>query len=367
MAGWYRAGVHVPEPSDAPQLNDLGKAPFLAGLAAVAALIDLGVNRIGVHLIDTNNRELWLPFVRHGGFPRHLAALCAFAVVVAATFRFLGMAGFARVSILGVAQRLSIALVAGMFVPSMAIMFFMPERHLATLIVLLGMLSANGLCALLSISALSYRSERDAWPSMVAGLTGLLAILSVVVSTTRQFLPDSGAFGPLGWMARQGSELLWLLTPLVAVRSVQGGPRAWVPFVAVALSVLILGVWLQASFGSDSARIAYAAFRISSLPANLTALYALPLAFSLGYAVSLLADAERRQLGLGLLFWVAGGLAPRSPAAILYQATAAVLLARAAQSSHPLGRARVTETWFAAEFDPERVATEPANAEIPSV
>ena len=359
--------MHVPEPSDASKLNDLGKAPFLAGLAAIAAVTDLAVNRIGVHLIDTNDREAWLPLVRHGGFPRHLAALCAFAVVVVTTFRFLGMAGFARVSIVGVAQRLSIALIAGMFVPSMAIMFFMPERQLATLIVLLGMLSATGLCALLSVSALSYRSERDAWPSIVAGLTGMLAILSVIVSTTRLYLPDSGAFGPLGWIARQGSELLWLVTPLVVVRSVRGGPRAWVPFVATVVTVLGLGVWLQASQGSDAARIAYAAFRISSLPAHLTALYALPLAFSLGYAVSLLPDADRRQLGLGLLFWVAAGLAPRSPAAILYQATAGLLLARAAQSAHPLGRARVTETWFAAEFDPERVAAEPVNAESPAV
>ena len=363
MAGWYRAGVHVPEPSDASKSNDLGQAPFLAGLAAIAALIDLGVNRIGVHLIDTNNRALWLPLVHHGGFPRHLAALCAFAVVVVSTFRFLGMAGFARVSIAGVVQRLSVAMVAGMFVPSMAIMFFSPDRHLATLIVLLGVLSANGLCALLGVAALSYRSERDAWPAMMAGLTGLLAIVSMVVSTTRMYLPDSGAFGPLGWIARQGSEVLWLITPLVALRSVRGGPRALAPFIAVAVTVLGLGVWLQMSHGSDSARIAYAAFRVSSLPAHLTVLYALPLAISLGYAITLLPDPDRRQLGLGVLFWIAAGLAPRSPAAILYQATAAVLFARSAQSAHPLGRARVTETWFAAEFDPERVAAEPVNAE----
>ena len=331
--------------------NDLATAPFLTVLAVLAALVDLGVNRIAMHCVDASQRDIWLPLMHHGAFPRHLAALCAFVIVATTSYRFLGMAGFARVSILGVAQRLSVALVAGMFIPSMAIMFFMPERHLATLIVLLAMLSANGLTALLAIASFAYRSERDAWPSLAAGVTGLLAIFSVVVSTTRLYLPESGAFGPLGWIARQGSELFWILTPLVALRSVRGGPRAWVPFVTTVLLVLGLGIWLQLSHGRDSARIAYAAFRITSLPAGLTALYALPLAFSLGYAVSLLSDAKRRQLGLGILLWVAAGLAPRSPAAIAYQAAAALLLARAAQTSHPLGRARVNETWFNAEFE----------------
>jgi hypothetical protein len=333
--------------------NDIARAPFLAFLAAIAAFLDLAVNRIAVNLIDTNRRELWLPLVQHGAFPRALGAICAFVIVATMSYRFLSMAGFAPVSILGVAQRLSVALVAGMFIPSMAIMFFMPERHLATLIVLLAMLSANGLCALLTVASFSYVSERDAWPSVAAGLTGLLAILSVVVSTTRLYLPESGAFGPMGWIARQGSELLWLITPLLALRSVRGGPRAWVPFVSVVLTVLALGVWLQLSHGSDAARIAYAAFRITTLPARLTALYAIPLAFSLGYAVSLLSDQDRRQLGLGILLWVFAGLAPRSPAAIAYQAAAALLLARAAQSAHPVGRERVHQTWFNAEFEKE--------------
>lgn len=333
--------------------NDLGAAPFLATLATLAAFFDLAINRIAVHLIDTNQRELWLPLVRHGAFPRALGAITAFVIVASMSYRFLSMAGFARVSILGVAQRLSLALVAGMFIPSMGIMFFMPERHLATLIVLLAMLSANGIAVLLAVASLSYLRARDAWPSLGAGLTGMLGILSVVVSTTRLYLPESGAFGPLGWMARQGSELLWLVTPLLALRSVRGGPRAWVPFVGVVLLILALGVGLQLSHGRDAARIAYAAFRITTLPAGLTALYAIPLAFSVGYGLSLLADPARRQLGLGILLWVFAGLTPRSPAAIVYQAAAALLLARAAQSAHPLGRARATETWFSAEFEKE--------------
>jgi len=55
-----------------------------------------------------------------------------------------------------------------------------------------------------------------------------------------------------------------------------------------------------------------------------------------------------------VVLWLAAGLAPRSPAGTLYEVLAALLFARAAQSAHPEGRARASETWGGtAPFDPE--------------
>src|SRR5699024_5635255 len=67
--------------------------------------------------------------------------------------------------------------------------------------------------------------------------------------------------------------------------------------------------------------------------------YALPLA--MGFAGALVAlvrkDTGMRQLGAGMIAWLAAGFAPHTPIQLLYLVLGGLLLARAAQARDPEG------------------------------
>lgn len=350
-------GPTDPEAADGPAAR-LARAPSLAALASVAALADLAWNRIGLRLVDPTQRELWIPMVRHGRMLRNLAGISGLFAALAATFVFLRMAGFARLSWHGILLRLSVAGVAGLYLPGIALTLVAPRERVPNLVLVLGLVSANALVALLAVGSLSYRRVGPAWPSLTAGLTALLAMIGLLVASTRTIWGTSPvAF--LGVMARHGGELAWLLTSMVLLLDPETRRRAHQHRGATALgalaalTVVALGVWAQAHHGSASARLVYGAFRLASLPASATFVYAIPVGIGIGLASLHVLTDDRRQLGWGLLLWIAAGLAPRTPVGTLYEVLAALLLARAAQAAHPEGRARAAEPWGHPAFDPE--------------
>jgi hypothetical protein len=339
-------------------VSRLGRAPALAALAAVAAAVDLAWNRVGLRLVDPDRRDLWIPLMEHGRLVRNVAGLAGLVAALAATFAFLRMAGFARLSWYGILLRLSVAAVAGLYLPGVALTLVAPREHVPNLVLLLGLASANALVSLLAVASLPYRRVGPAWASLGAGATAFLAMVGLLVASTRGLWVGTPLVG-LGVVARHGGELAWLATcgvlaldPELQQRA-RRHPRALAAGVVLLLAVLALGGWAQWEHGADSARLAYGAFRVALLPAQLTFLYAVPVGVGAALALLCLAQPERRQLGWGVLLWIAAGLAPRTPIGTLYEVLAALLLARAAQAAHPAGRARASEPWGGMAFDPE--------------
>jgi hypothetical protein len=353
----------LPGPIDAEDPSGpaarLARAPTLAALAAAAAVVDLAWNRIGLGLIDPTRRDLWLRLMRHGRMVRNLAGVSGLFAALAATFVFLRMAGLARWSWYGIFLRLSLAGVAGLYLPGIALALVTPRERVPNLVLVLGLISANALVALLAAGALPYRRVGPAWPSLAAGLTGVLAMIGVLVASTRSMW-GSSPIAVLGVVARHGGELAWTLAPATLLLDPETRRRAREHRAAAAVSLLGaalvvgLGVWAQLHHGAASARLAYGAFRLAALPAEATFVYAIPIGAGVGLALLHLLTHERRQLGWGLLLWIAAGLAPRMPIGTLYQVLAALCFARAAQAATPEGRARAAAPWGGPSFDRER-------------
>lgn len=330
--------------SESPQLAAMRRAPILASVAAVAALGDLAWNRVAIRLVDPNARELWIPLVAHGRLVRNVAGVAALVATLVALVSLIRIPSSIDAPWRNLFGRLTLAGVAGLYLPSAVIALVTPREHVPSLLVVLGLLSGNALVAALASGAPAYARTPAAWASMSAGLTALLAMIGLLVASLRTMVPVVGAAGLL---ARHGAELGWLLTPLVLLfdrsmwREALGArPRA-AGAAAVLCVSLALAVALQSSLGADAARIAYGAFRVAMLPADLTWLYGAPIGLSLAIAVFHVSSPIQRQLGVGVALWVAAGLAPRSPLGTLLEVTAALTLARAALVAHPDGRARL--------------------------
>lgn len=343
----YGARVSGADHDDAPAVAAMRHAPTLALLSAAAAMLDLGVNKIAVRLVDTNARAIWLPLVQHGRLLRNLACLAGVLVLFVSLSSLVRVPSPSHAPWRGVFARASLAAIAGLYTPSILVALFTPREHVPGLVVVLGLLGGNALVASLGATSLSYRRVGPAWASMLAGLTATLAMVGMLVASLRTIVP---VVGTIGLACRHGAELGWLLTPLPLLfdRALHARLRAHrghaALAVVVALGVLVLGLALQQGWRDDSARIAYGAFRVAMLTADRTWLYAVPVGLALGLAVAHLAWPDRRQLGIALLFWVAAGLAPRTPSGTLYEVLAALLLARSALVTHPAGRARLLAT-----------------------
>ncbi|MBN8609342.1 MAG: hypothetical protein J0L92_02070 [Deltaproteobacteria bacterium] len=333
-----------PTQAEPPLLAAMRCAPPLAALAVLAALADLAWNRIGVRLVDPDAREVWIPLVAHGRVLRNLTGIAALVASLVALFSLVRIPGPLEAPWKSLFGRLTIAGIAGLYLPGVAVALVAPREHVPSLLVALGLLSGNALVAVLASSSLSYARVPAAWASMLAGLTALLAMIGLLVASLRTLIPIVGA---LGLAARHGAEMGWLLTPLVLYfdRTLWPSLRLrrgrTVLAVAVGASVLLLALGAQASLGDETARIAYGAFRVAMLPAGLTWAYGLPVGLGLAFGVFHATSPTQRQLGLGVLAWIAAGLAPRSPLGTLVEVVAALLLARAAVVAHPEGRARL--------------------------
>jgi hypothetical protein len=317
--------------------------PTLAWLAALAAMVDLAWNRIAVRLVDPNDRALWIPLVEHGRFVRNVAALAGLVAASLAVSSLVRVPSPLESPWKSLFVRLTIAGVAGLYLPGVAVALLAPREHVSNLLVVLGLLSGSALVAVLASSTLPFRRVAPAWPSLLAGATALLAMIGLLVASLRTILP---AVGVLGLVCRHGAELGWLLTPLLLLADpeLRVAPRRDRVVAAALIGLVVMGLAmaLQSLLHDDAARIAYGAFRVAMLPAGASWAYGIPIGVSFALASMHLLWPEHRQLGLGLLLWIAAGLAPRTPAGTLYEVLAALLLARAALVAHPDGRARLT-------------------------
>ncbi|MCS6799562.1 MAG: hypothetical protein NZ898_13750 [Myxococcota bacterium] len=305
----------------------------LTVLACVGALADLVLQRYALRAVAPSLSHAtaieiarWLPL------PRNAAALGGLAVLGLALWGFVRHPGRAYV-----VQRLGLAAISGMFLPTMALATALPASRMTPEVVLF----ASGAGAVLATSAAMYglrwpggpRGLRIAlWLVVLASFCSLLALFGTVTQPLMHETVRS-----VWRLVRGVGEIAFLLVPVAAGAStvlVVPGRRAWLAVgigaVAAAVGALGLAAVRVASRG-ELGVILYGAQHLELVADLVPDAYVAPIAMGLGIGVAAACapHVAARQAGLGMLLWWAGGFAPRAPGRLLFGALGVVLLARA--------------------------------------
>lgn len=329
------------EPSIDPRALVLRAAPPLAVLAAIAALVDLGINRVAARLgPDIVEPTQALEWMRWGALPRNLAGTAGLLALLAVLGRYLRMPSVAPLYV-----RLPASAFAGILMPTLTLALLLPRERMAPHFVLFGMFASYILACLFGTAALGHRHRFVRTGLFLIVLTVCQSFIVITIATIRATM-SPGFGGPIAYFARHGGELTWLAVPLVLAPALL--PRtqtsrasiAVIAGISMCLAVTMLGLWGEAHLHPEYSTVIYGAFRVAALPEHGTLIYVVVAAFGLGAAVGGLCspDPWKRQLAAGLALWIAAGYGPRSPIQILDHLLAVLLVVRAAQSAD-LGRA----------------------------
>lgn len=330
-------------------------------LAALMAILDMVLNRIGPLALHVLGDERAIVLLRIGPFPRNIAAVAGTLSLAIVLFGFLRMAGWS-----GLLRRLQIAGLSGLLFPSLLIGLFLPKDRMPASVVLIAVGVGHALVALLGVVVIRYGKSATRWASLAAMVTSAL-VLTLLISSNLEAVQHYLSTGDT-WMAkltwtvmmgsRLGGELVWCAVPWIALL-----PRARAlvserrPMVVLAVSVtlaLVLAVMAELILHPNYGIVAYSAFRLTFLGESLAGLYGLfaLLAVALATAACASKDAVMRQLGAATVLWIACGFAPRSLAQVLYFVLAAALLSRVTQATDPEGQRRALLPWGAPRTPP---------------
>lgn len=339
------------------------RAPPLALMAVVAGLFELALARVGWHgLTDTVPAADLLEARRVARFPRNLAAVSGIVTLTFALLAFLRLPGYAPVG-----RRLAVAAFSGIFVPSVVVATFLPQATVRPRLVIFGLAAANVLVCLLGMTAVRYRPGR-ALRTAIAGatLSCFLTLLFVGLGQLAQASPEgfwgavagalvdhSSATQDVRLTLRHLGELCWLAPSLAgawAVVVADRGPGTQRRIgVALGLAVTLAVALLLAreTVGRHYELALFGAFRLGLLLDVAPEVYALPLAAGLAGGLVGLGrpDPRYRQLGAGMLAWIAAGFAPHTPIQLLYLVLGTTLLTRSAQALDPEGTWRTRHPW----------------------
>jgi hypothetical protein len=308
--------------------------PVIAVLAAVAAIADLAINRIGgLVLPELVSSEAALEWARAGAFPRNLAALACLGTLAALMSGYMLLPRVAPLAI-----RLLIAMLMGVTTSVFTIAAFWPAGRILLVLVFIAMLGVSMLSILFMSVALQHRPLRTTSALVLVSSVSSLTVLALVV-TRRHFTGELG--DPLGSLTRSVGELAWWLVPYAALwagHRIEWTPRARVAGIAaVFVTALLVGLACagQVLLTPHTAALVYGgAFRVDFLPERTVVLYGVLVSGALGWSAFELASKEegRRQVGAAILLWISGGFAPRSPIQLLEALAAVMIFARAAQT-----------------------------------
>lgn len=332
------------EPSVDPRALVLRAAPPLSVLAAFAALVDLGINRVaarlGPDIVEPTHALEWM---RWGALPRNLAGTAGLVALLAVLGRYLRMPSVAPLYV-----RLPASAFAGILMPTLTLALLLPRERMAPHFVLFGMFASYILACLFGIAALRHRHRFVRTGLFLIVLTVCQSLIVITIATIRATMAP-GFGGPIAYIARHGGELTWLAVPLALAPALLprgSGPKsrariALIAGVSMCLAVMMVGLWGESHLHPDYSTVIYGALRVAALPERGTLVYVVVAALGLGAAVAGLCspDPWKQQLGAGLALWIAGGYGPRSPIQILDHLLAVLLVVRAAQSAD-LGLAR---------------------------
>jgi hypothetical protein len=179
----------------------------------------------------------------------------------------------------------------------------------------------------------------------------IVCIMALVASFSALIVVVISQVSPLTRMAsvrsvllliRHAGELAWLAVPMLAALGLRK-KRSSRRRLAVSFGGLLLGLALAFALSSlpreRSQSVVYATLRGLLLLESSPWLYALPFAIGIAGALDglLSRSPNERQLGAGLLLWIAAGYAPHTPIQLLALSLGALLLARATQGDDESG------------------------------
>jgi hypothetical protein len=337
----------------------LSSAPALALVAAVAALCELGLARVIWHgLTDVIDAPELLELRRWARFPRNLAAVAGLGTLLVGLAAFLRFPGHATIG-----RRLVVAAFSGVFVPTVVVAALVPAEMLRRRLVIFGLAAANVLVTLFAMTAVRYRPE----PALriAVGLAAATAFLTLTVVGLGQLAQAEGTWESAAALLNENANS----TEQVLLGMRHAGELAWL---GVMIAAGVVAVWdrdenvLRArvlaavgltfvfaiaiiAFGQLAGHrfrfMLFGSFRLGLFVDDWPAVYALPLALALAGAVLALARRELRQLGAGVLLWLAAGFGPHTPIQLLYLVLGALLLTRTAQARDPRGAWRTKNPW----------------------
>ncbi len=307
--------------------------PPLALVTALAAVVATGVKRVAIPALSGQaSDDLIFRLATHGRFFANLAGIAGLCSLFVALFLFVRDANHA-----GLGRRLLVATFSGIFLPTMALAAFFPKEHTSAEMVLFGVGAANVLAVAVCMNAVRNTSLL---PARAAGLlcaaAALLAFPAQVVPVMAHRQLDAWQIVTLEVMRDLGeiSYLLGLLGLTLTAFPVERGRRG-VFARLLSFAVLLPAVWSLFQALAISPRYFTELLRLSQgvdfFSDKLPVLYVLPLtlAFSAAFGALVGSEANRRQVGAGLLAWMAAGYAPCSPERLVTFTLAMVLVARA--------------------------------------
>lgn len=364
----------------------ISSVPPLALLAVAAALVELVLARAVWHgMTDALDPTVLFEIRRLARFPRNLAAVAGMVAALVALIAFLRLPGYASIG-----RRLAVAAFSGIFLPSVAVAALLPAPMLRRKLVIFGLAAANVLVALIALTATRYRPERLLRVALgLASATSLLTLTAVGLGQLAQ--AQRGFWGSLGALMmsspsttervllaiRHTGEVCWMAVlitgALVAIwdRGASKVRARVAAGVAITVALCAALVVLEAAIGHRFRFLLFGSFRLGLLVDDAPLVYVVPLALGLagGLVAIVRADPGMRQLGAGMLAWLAAGFAPHTPIQLLYLVLGALLLARAGQARDPEGAWRRHQPWArltgrrpAPVEDPGGVTDEPTDA-----
>lgn len=318
----------------------------LAVMAALFGLLSQYTNRLLLPLLGEMEPALFehsalVLFGRGGEVLRNIAAIAGITATIGGLGDYLRPRPYVSVW-----RRFSVAIFAGIFVPTVVTALVMPVEHVAMHWVLFGAGAANVLVSLLGASALQWRGPRllrAALALMVA--TCLFSFGSYVVLLIGTVTGWEHGY-PVGMALRRIGEAGFVLCMLAfgicawpRGRSPIARRAALVGAALVAVLPMFLAVMLQGGVEPETFLITvYGATRfewfLSLSPMLCLGITALGVFFGL---MGLFAcQGANRQLGVAVLLMVGGGYAASTPATLLCWVLAAVCASRAlvAHSAH---------------------------------
>lgn len=324
-----------------PDVRPFASAPLLAGLAAVASLVDTLVSRLAAPTLASRTPlAVTRAILATGDVAMNLAAVAGLVALGGVLVEVLRRGRFGSLF-----HRLTVAGFAGVFLPSVALSAALPRAHTTPQLVIVTTGAAFVLAVLFGMSALPARCPL---PLRVAvGLVTLGAAASLL-ATLMLYAPwlrrhGGGEFGAA--LLAHVAELAWLATPLCAALALRPELRSRRGRVAL-VAALAVGTALSLGFRllrtvarGQLGDVLYYAFRVQ------LALETAPLVYTIGVTlavmlavVALLArESWRRQLGAAVLLLVAAGVTPRMPGTLLMFVLGASMLGRLALARAHLG------------------------------
>lgn len=332
--------------------------PPLSGLCALASWAGAVTNHLVVpSLLGGSGNAAALGVGRIGDFLINLATISGMTAMATGLFVLMRDARW-----LGLQRRLSMAMFAGILLPTVAVATFLEPERTTTELVLFALGAAHVLSVMACTSAARLTRERSARLLTLAMATAALGAL------TAQLFELIAKQSLVAWheqgraVAARVGELAYLLALLVSPFFVTPASDTGRDRIARGIGALVLALAAVAfhlyggALSRDFAITLYNAQHVSLFVDSMAALYAIPIGAALAAGTAALVGSEptRRQAGLALLLWLGSGFAPRAPDRLLTATLACLLLLRAVAARR------------AAAVEPAPAAAAPASAADPT-